>query len=147
MTTIQENIAERYAKKYNCAQVVLTYAADKMGFDKDCALKMAANFGGGMGRGETCGCVSGALMALGLKYAGDPADEDAKKALGAKRVEFEKRFLANNPSLLCKELLGYDFSIPGEREKAMEAGLLKTECPRFAAEAAAILDELLFAES
>jgi hypothetical protein len=41
-----------------------------MGVSRELALKIAAAFGGGMSsHGEVCGAVSGALMALGLRFA------------------------------------------------------------------------------
>ncbi|MEI3339719.1 MAG: C-GCAxxG-C-C family protein [Eubacterium sp.] len=56
-----------FANGIDCSQVVFGYAAEKLGFDADTARKIAAAFGGGMWHGETCGCVVGALMAIGLK--------------------------------------------------------------------------------
>ena len=53
----------------NCSQAVLSSFAEDFGVDKNMALKMAAGFGGGMGRtGHRCGAVTGAYMVLGLKY-------------------------------------------------------------------------------
>ena len=43
--------------------------AEKLNLDLKTAIKIATPFGGGMARlGETCGAVSGALMAIGLKH-------------------------------------------------------------------------------
>lgn len=52
-----------------------------------------------MRRGEVCGAVTGALMALGLEYG----DENNRKS--TKSLEFMKAFREQYGSLLCKELL------------------------------------------
>ena len=43
------------------------------------ALKIVSCFGGGMWHGETCGCVSGALMVLGIKYDHCMANDNVTK--------------------------------------------------------------------
>ena len=54
---------------YNCAQSVLSVFAEDLGMSKDACLKLASPFGSGIAyMQETCGAVSGALMAIGLKY-------------------------------------------------------------------------------
>ena len=61
-----------YAKKYyveeslNCAVSVLLGASERygLGLTKDDA-KMITAFGGGMGCGDLCGCLAGAMAALG----------------------------------------------------------------------------------
>ena len=56
-----------FAQHYNCAQSTFIPFARQMGLDDESALRVAAAFGGGMGRnGQNCGAVSGALLAIGL---------------------------------------------------------------------------------
>jgi len=110
----------------------------------DEALKVASTFGGGMWAGERCGCVTGGLMALGMKYGHTkPGDEETKNALLTKKAGFEKAFSDKNESLICKEILGYDISKPDELQKIMDEGLLQTLCPKLAVSACEILDEML----
>ena len=40
----------------------------ELGYDKDEASRMAAPFGGGMFRGDTCGAVVAAMIAIGMRY-------------------------------------------------------------------------------
>ncbi|MCI8645908.1 MAG: C_GCAxxG_C_C family protein [Firmicutes bacterium] len=128
----------------DCSQVVFGYGAELLGEDKEKAVKIAAAFGGGMWNGETCGCVTGALMALGLKYGHFKlGDEETKSTLLEKRAEFEKEFKAINGSLICREILGYDLSTEEGMTKIMEKGLLTTKCPKLACCACDILDDLL----
>ena len=65
-----------FVEGFSCSQSVLSAFAAEMGLEKEIALKVAGSFGGGMGRmGGTCGAVTGAFMAIGLRYAKlDPSD-------------------------------------------------------------------------
>jgi C_GCAxxG_C_C family probable redox protein len=82
-----------------------------LGLDHESAVRIARAFGSGMGMGETCGAVTGALMVIGLKHAGlkgrslfskDRAEEIAR--------EFVVRFKERNDTTVCRELLGCDVS-------------------------------------
>ena len=135
---------ECYAGGIDCSQVVFGYAADVLGFDRETALKIAACFGGGMFRGETCGCVTGALMALGLRYGHfKPGDEDTKAELMEVLKEFTDAFCDENGSLICKELIKYDISDPEQLQEAFASGVMMTLCPKLAVSACEILDDLI----
>ena len=137
-----EQIGDSFNQNYNCCQAVLRYASGLLGFDEDTALKLAATFGGGMGHGDTCGCVTAGLMALGLAY-GNPKCEEDKKLLAEFKAEFESRFRNKNGSLKCRDLLGLDFDKPEEKAQILESGVLKSKCPQLACDAGFILDRLL----
>ena len=140
----KERALELYAGGIDCSQVVFGYGAQILGFDEETARKIAGGFGGGMFAGERCGCVTGALMALGLAYGQcKPGDEAAKAEMLAKKAEFEEEFKAIHGSLICKELLKYDLTKPEEMQKIQEEGLLQSLCPVLAVTACDILDELL----
>jgi C_GCAxxG_C_C family probable redox protein len=49
---------------------VLSTYGPQFGLDRESAVRIAKAFGSGMGMGETCGAVTGALMVIGLKHAG-----------------------------------------------------------------------------
>ena len=51
-----------------CAQQVFAHFADRLGIAPDVALRTASCFGSGLGRADVCGCVTGALMVLGLAH-------------------------------------------------------------------------------
>ena len=135
-----------FEKGFNCSQAVLSTYAPALGLDRGTALRVAAAFGGGMGRtGETCGAVSGALMVIGLRY-GQPIAEDKdvkEKTYGLAR-EFMNRFAArNNGCVKCRELLGHDISIPEDLQTAREQGLFETLCPKFVRDAAEVVEQLI----
>ena len=70
----------RFENGYACSQAVLSTLSPELGLDENTAFKVASAFGGGMVRhGEVCGAVTGALMALGLKYGSNNEDEEDAK--------------------------------------------------------------------
>ena len=73
----QEKATELHESGCNCCQAVLGACCEKWNMDPDTAYRLGAFFGGGMRRGEVCGAVTGALMALGLEYG----DENNRKSL------------------------------------------------------------------
>lgn len=140
----EKKAAECYAGGIDCSQVVFGYAADVLGFDKETALRIAACFGGGMFRGETCGCVTGALMALGLRYGhSEMNDSETKAELMEVLKEFTDAFTEENGSLICKELIKYDVSDPQQLQEAVQSGVMMTLCPKLAVSACEILDDII----
>ena len=132
-------VASKFVAGMNCSQCVLSQWADELGYDEDELRRMSAAFGGGMFRGDTCGAVTGALIAIGMAFGDDSA------LLHEKTAEFQRRFTERCGALNCRDLIKYDFSVPGEKEKAMGAGVTIERCPIFVVTALEILDDM-FAE-
>lgn len=142
----EERATKGFLDGFDCSQQVLAYAAERhgLGIDQEEAFKIAASFGGGMWTGDTCGCVSGALMAVGLKYGHSmPGDQKTKGQLIAKTKEFEKKFREKNGSLICKNILGLNPTVPEEMKKIAEKNLFFTVCTTLVCSACEILDEVL----
>ena len=79
--TLEDRInraSELFKSGYNCSQSVVAAFADMYGFTEEQALRMAASFGGGIGRmRETCGAACGMFLLAGLeKGAVDGADRE-----------------------------------------------------------------------
>jgi C_GCAxxG_C_C family probable redox protein len=112
MSDRAEKAAADFGKGFNCSQAVLGAFAAETGLDKKLAMKVSSGFGGGVARsGDICGAVTGAIMALGLKFFSTEADIQQAKAEVYKIVnEFRERFKKRHGSILCRELLGYDVS-------------------------------------
>lgn len=131
-----------FEESFSCSQSVFSTLAPELGLSKEIALKIASAFGGGMSQqGEVCGAVTGALMALGLKYGSDLPDDD--DAIREASQELMQRFKEKNGSLLCRELLGYRLNIPEEREKAKESGAFSTICSHLVQNATELAEEIL----
>ena len=138
-----EQAVQGFQSGHSCSQAVLAAFAPAFGVDKETALKIAAGFGGGMGRmAETCGAVTGAFMVLGLSHPGSTAERPAKEAVYARVKQFAERFKACHGALDCRDLLGCDMSTPEGAAKVQELKLPATICPKFVRTAAEILQEM-----
>lgn len=144
MNRVEAAVAQ-FAKGYSCSQAVLSAHSADFGLDPDTALRLAAAFGGGMGRtAQTCGAVTGALMVIGLKYGSTEADDrEAKERTYARVRDFLTRFQKRNGSAVCRELLDCDISTPEGLDFARQHDLITTLCPHFVRSAAEILEEML----
>lgn len=101
---------ELFMSGYGCAQSVVAAFADLYDFTPQQAVRMAAGFGGGVGRMRMmCGAVSGIVMLVGLS---DGQTEGSDRAGKAHCYEVVQRLLQRskeeNGSLICAELLGLD---------------------------------------
>ncbi|MCI1208286.1 MAG: C-GCAxxG-C-C family protein [Treponema sp.] len=99
---------ELFHAGYNCAQSTFGAFCSELGLDFDTGMRMAQPLGAGMSRmRETCGGVSGALMALGLaEGSSDTADAGAKTRSYNDGQEFAAQFREKHGTLVCRELLG-----------------------------------------
>ncbi len=141
----KEAAVECFKNNFNCSQAVFSTHAVDLGLDKDSALKIGCGFGAGMARmGETCGAVTGAFMAIGLKYGKTiPSDDESRDKTYAKMHEFANQFKAKNKSIFCRELIGCDLSTPEGRQFADDNNLFANVCKNLVADAAEILDKVL----
>lgn len=142
METPADIAAARFAQKLNCAQSVFSAFAPGFGLDEKTALMIASPFGGGVARrGEICGAVTGALMAIGLtrgSYTPEKKDETYQLS-----QEFLRRFEAKHKTILCRQLVGYDIRSPAEYTQARESGAFTSICPRLVQDAAELVNALL----
>jgi C_GCAxxG_C_C family probable redox protein len=137
-----EIAAARFSESFNCAQAVLAAFAARFGLDEKTALKLASPFGGGVARrGEICGAVTGALLAVGLKEGAEtPAGKEHAYQLAG---EFLRQFEAAHGSLLCRDLIGCDLRTPAGNQQAAKRKVFVTICPDLVRSAARIAGSLL----
>ena len=140
-----ENAVALFSSGLNCSQAVFSSFAKAQGLDFAVAAKLATGLGGGMGRmGHTCGAVTGAILAIGLKHGSvTGGDREAKEKTYQLVREFTTRFKSRNGSTVCRELLGCDISTQEGFEDAKRKGLLTTVCPKAVRTAGEILEEIL----
>jgi len=142
----KSEVAAGYMKKgYNCAQAVIKAYAGDVGMNEEDGVKMASVLGGGIGRtGNICGAVSGAALVIGMKFGStDNTDKHSKDKAYQKANELLEKFSAQNKSILCKELLGYDIKTPEGLKQARESGVMVQKCPGFVSSAAKILESII----
>jgi C_GCAxxG_C_C family probable redox protein len=133
-----------FKEGFSCSQAVFSaYAGDKM--DRETALKVSGAFGGGMARmGQTCGCITGAMMLIGLKHGMTVAKDEAAKARTYVLVKYlVDEFKLRNGSIVCRELLGCDISTAEGFKEVEEKKLIATRCPKFVRDAAEIVEKVL----
>ena len=140
-----ENALNYFRTKFNCSQAVFTVFGKEYGLSENDCLKVSCAFGGGMGRQQhTCGAVTGALMAIGIKYGkamNDP--EEKKKETYLKTREFFERFTELNGSVNCKDLLdGLDMNDPDDHKEIMERKLFDIRCEKYVADAVKIIETI-----
>jgi C_GCAxxG_C_C family probable redox protein len=142
----KSELASEYLKKgYNCAQSVIKAYANDVGMNEEDAVKMASVLGGGIGRtGHICGAVSGAALVIGMKFGStDNTDKHSRNKAYQKANELLEKFSAQNKSVLCKELLGYDIKTKEGLKQARESGVMVQKCPKLVLSAAKILESII----
>ena len=137
---------QRFQEGYSCSQSVFSALAGRWNIDRDLSLRLAAGLGGGIARSAgTCGCVTGAILALGMTQ-GDVSPE-ANRTEKEKTYEFCRRFLRafeeRHGSTVCSELMGCDISTPEGFARAKQEGLHQSRCRKFVRDAVEIADAML----
>lgn len=141
-----EKAISYHRNKFNCSQSVLAVFADDFAISEDLCLKISCAFGGGMGRLQhTCGAVTGALMALGLKYGKALNDPDDKKLMTYEKTkEFFSEFTKLHGSTNCRELLGgLDLNDPVDYKTVTDQNLFQVRCEKYITDAIDITEKLL----
>ena len=97
-----------FKQGFNCSQAVCAACADIYGIDEQTALRIAASFGGGIGRmRQTCGAACGMFILAGLENgSATPGDAEGKKQNYTLVQDLAAKFKQENGSLICAELLG-----------------------------------------
>ena len=103
-----ERAVENFMAGYGCCQSVVAAFADLYGLDDTLAKKVAAGFGGGVGRMRMmCGAVSGIVMLTGLDCGQtEGSDREGKSACYKVVQELLAQSKQANGSLICAEILG-----------------------------------------
>ena len=141
----QENAEGKFREGYNCAQSVFWSFTDKLGIERDFALKSATGFGGGMGRKqEVCGALSGGVMVLNVLYGRGEHDDKQKQedTYSKVRLLFDK-FEAKHGSVNCGRLLGGCVLLTPEGQEIFKSKNLIEKCRGYVRDVVAILDEML----
>ena len=131
-------VALRAELGYNCAQAVACALAPEIGADTEACYVLSEGFGGGMGgHTETCGAISGGVMALGQVSSGGTAlSGTTKKRTYELTRGLVERFGAKNGSTICCEL----------KDAGCEHGPLRS-CPGCIEDAVKITAEIIARQS
>lgn len=134
-----------FKQGFSCSQAVLAAYGECFGLDRGLALRVAAGFGGGMGRmAQTCGAVTGAFMLIGMRYGNVDASAQQEREKTYELVrEFADRFHNRHGSLICRELLGYDMSTPDGFQAARKRKFSAPVCEQLVRDAAILIEQML----
>ena len=135
-----DKAVSRFLSGFNCAESVLLTLAEHQGIESELVPRIATPFGGGIARSASiCGCVTGAIMGIGLKHGRVKTTDDRLKAYAMATAfmnAFEKRF----GSIICYDLIGCDFRTPEGQKRSKE--LHESRCTNFVKGAVEIMLEM-----
>lgn len=144
-----QRAVEVFMQGYGCSQAVVVAFADLYGLDETMAKRLAAGFGGGVGRMRMmCGAVSAIVMLVGLDCGQtEGGDKEGKAACYKVVQDLLNKFKERNGSIICAELLGLNGCpvvtstyVPDERN---EEYYKKRPCARKVESAARVFAEYL----
>lgn len=137
--THEEKAESLFMSGLNCAQAVFGAFAEDFAINDELAAKISSGFGGGVGRlREVCGAVTGATLALGLKFGPD------KAVVYPKVQAFAAAFKAETGSLVCRDLLaGTAATTGGAPEARTPAYYAKRPCVKLVKLAVRKVEEVM----
>ncbi len=143
--THKEKAKQLLQQKYHCSQALFGAFADDLGLDLKTAFKISTCFGGGMRQGGTCGCITAAMLVLGMTMGFyDPLDQEQEMYGNKKTDEFIKRFTEVMDGVVnCRDILGKDISKPEDMAVIRKEGLILKKCPRALNISIDILEDML----
>lgn len=121
---LAQNVKETLSDSGNCAQTAFAVLQEEFELEGGEILKALTPFPGIALRGETCGAVTGSLMALGLVYGRDELNDWRGYIASLPPARrFCRRFAEQHASTDCtrilKEKLGREFDL-ADRIEALE---------------------------
>ena len=116
METRVARAVDNFMEGYGCCQSVVAAFADIYGLDDAMAKRIAAGFGGGVGRMRMmCGAVSALVILVGLDCGQTDGDDRQGKSECYKTVQaLLAKSKEQNGSLICAEILGLKGSVKAQ---------------------------------
>lgn len=142
-----KSAASLHQEGFRCSQALLGTYSEELGLNRELAMKIATGFGAGICRqGDVCGAITGAVMVIGLKYGQTKLEDEKAKEITYYLVqEFIERFKSRYTFTNCRELSNCDLSTPEGSRRFRDEKINQIMCNKIIADAAEILDELLYA--
>ena len=138
-------VLDRFIANHNCAEAMAAAFAVSFGLPEAPLRSAACGFAGGFGGlGHPCGAVCGAVMAIGMLRAPEPAlGREAKQPVYQLVQRFLAAFEDRFGSIHCADLIGRALSAPTAMQEARADGTFRTICPPLLLGAHAITCALL----
>ncbi len=143
--TKQEIASKFFDSGYNCAQSVLVAFAHELNLNENIAIKITSGFGGGMARMQnTCGAVTGGIVAIGMAVSNKEEDITTNKERVYYTIsQFINRFKEKYRSVKCRDLLNCDLNTLEGQQFYEEHELHQKVCMSCVCDATSYLEELL----
>ncbi|MDE6389526.1 MAG: EAL domain-containing protein [Lachnospiraceae bacterium] len=143
--THKEKAEQLLHQQYHCSQALFGAFAADFGLDLKTAFKISTCFGGGMRQGGTCGCITAALLVLGMALGFYDSQDREREVYGNKKTEEFIRLFTERMGgqTNCRDILGKDISKPEEMAIVRKEGLILQKCPRAINNSIEILEEML----
>ncbi len=144
---IGDRAVEQFNQGFNCAEAIVLSLAPNDRRAPQHVQRTATALGGGIARaGLTCGCVTGAAVAVGLHFGRtSPDDKESKEHAYGVMANVARRFAAEFGTTDCRKLTGLDFNAENQQAELDRVhSEICTRLVRFTAETAA--EEIAAAE-
>jgi C_GCAxxG_C_C family probable redox protein len=139
-----ETARDLFLSGNNCAQSVLLSFAPDLDLSRESALRIAAGFGGGMGKLQgTCGAVTGAIMVLGLlqgKYSEN--NESLKSETYSLVKKLDLRFKETFGTTSCADLTGCDLNTAEGSERFKTEKVMEKVCAACVSRAVEVVESI-----
>ena len=135
---------ELFESGYNCSQAIVLAFEEYLNLDKVTLQSLSSSFGGGISRlRETCGCISGMAIVLGLLNKNyDPLDNEAKSTHYANVQELALKFKEKMKSYICSDLLNIEKGPQSPIASIRDANYYHNrECAKFIEYMAELIEE------
>lgn len=143
--THKEKAEQLLQQQYHCSQALFGAFAEEIGLDLKTAFKISTCFGGGMRQGGVCGCITAAMLVIGMAVGFyDSQDRELELYVNKKTDEFIKRFTKQmDGNINCRDILGMDISEPDGMATIRKEGLILKKCPKALNISIEILEDML----
>ncbi len=139
---VEKRAGQLIASGMHCSESVLMAIAEAKGIESPLIPRIATGFAGGLsGTKNTCGAVTGAIMALGIAFGRDDAEAHSTP-MYRKVQDFLTRFETEFSSINCFDLTQCDLGTKEGRQQFQEKEVGR-KCMGYTARAAAIVAELV----
>ena len=138
---------ELFNQGYACSQAVILAFSDLIDIEEEKLSKLVLPLGGGLGRLRlTCGAINSMSMVVGILFSNSESNEENKNNTYAIVQELVNRFIEENKTINCAELLKQaelEVQIGGKAEERTSEYYEKRPCGKIVYSAAKILEEFL----
>ena len=150
---LDQRVEQVMEKSHNCAQSAFYALSEQFGLGGDDVLKALTPLPGMAERGETCGALTGALMAMGLIYGRDRLDdwEQYRSSLIPTNA-FCQRFEKELGSTLCCQIQersfgsSYNLMDPEQLRSFQQAGAT-TKCTKVVPKACRLAAQIILEDA